>query len=87
MHFTLIDTNPKPALDLPQDMEPELALLLHTYKEVFQKPETTTPRLHDHCIPLIEGLGLVKVKLYGYPYSKKEHIEIMVQEMLNEGII
>ena len=76
------------ALDLPEQMEPELVLLLHTYKGVFDQP-TGLPhtRAHDHAIPILEGTGPVKVKPYRYPHSQKNQIEVMVQQMLDEGII
>ena len=73
MHIATIDITFEPLLDLPQHMESKLALLLPTYKEVFQKLiELPTTRLHDHCIPLMESSRLLKVKLYRYPQSQKE---------------
>ena len=75
-------------LPLPEEMEPELALLLHTYAKVFNQPTGLPPkREHDHTIPLIEGAAPVKVKPYRYPHSQKDQIETMVQQMLAEGII
>ena len=35
MHITPVESTTESVLDLPQHMEPELALLLHSYKEVF----------------------------------------------------
>jgi hypothetical protein len=75
-------------LELPTDMEPELVLLLNRFKEVFHKPTgLPPPRLQNHTIPLMEGKGPVKVRPYRYPQSQKEQIEIMIQDMLAEGII
>ncbi|MCI06272.1 hypothetical protein A2U01_0027330, partial [Trifolium medium] len=75
-------------LELPTDMEPKLVLLLNRFKEVFHKPTgLPPPRLQNHTIPLMEGKGPVKVRPYRYPQSQKEQIEIMIQEMLTEGII
>jgi hypothetical protein len=75
-------------LELPTDMEPELVLLLNKFKEVFHKPTgLPPPRLQNHTIPLMEGKGPVKVRPYRYPQSQKEQIEIMIQDMLAEGII
>ena len=69
-------------------MDPELVLLLHTYKNIFAKPSGLPPtRSHDHSIPLLEGSNPVKVKPYRYPHSQKEQIELMVQDMLEEGLI
>ena len=75
-------------LELPQNIDPELALLLNNYKEVFKQPAGLPPqRLQDHKIPLEAGSQPVKVRPYRYPQSQKEQIEIMVKEMLTEGII
>jgi len=50
-------------------MEPELALLFHTYNDVFDTPILLPPpRSHDHHIPLLEAYQPVKVKPFGYPY-------------------
>ncbi|GAU44890.1 hypothetical protein TSUD_400530 [Trifolium subterraneum] len=66
----------------------ELAILLHTYKKVFQTPTGLPPtRSQDHDIPLQVGTMPVKVKPYRYPHSQKEQIEKMVHEMLEQGII
>jgi hypothetical protein len=75
-------------VDLPTNIEPELAILLHTYKEVFRTPSgLPPPRDHNHEIHLKEGTQPVKVKPYRYPHSQKEEIEKMVQDMLQQGII
>jgi len=75
-------------LKLPENIEPELALLMHTYHDVFVVPMGLPPsRSNDHCIPLIKGVDSVKVRPYRYPHSQKEEIEKMVSEMLQEGII
>jgi len=82
---TVVDNN---KLQLPEQMEPALATLLHTYRQVFDVPiGLPPPRMHDHSIPLLEGSNPVKVKPYRYPHSQKAQIELMIQEMLNEGLI
>ncbi|MCH93845.1 hypothetical protein A2U01_0014798, partial [Trifolium medium] len=43
--------------------------------------------LKDKFVTLSEGSSPVKVKPYRYPHSQKEQIEIMIQEMLQQGII
>jgi hypothetical protein len=74
--------------DMPADIEPELAILLHTYASVFQIPTSLPPqREQDHAIPLEKGAGPIKVRPYRYPHTQKEHIEKMVQDMLDQGII
>jgi len=75
-------------LELPTDMAPEIALLLNTFKEVFQIPHGLPPtRTQDHYIPLMPNTTPVKVKPYRYPHSQKAEIERIVIEMLTEGII
>ncbi|MCH84803.1 hypothetical protein A2U01_0005640, partial [Trifolium medium] len=70
------------------DIEPELAILLHTYGKVFHTPSgLPPPRDHNHAIHLKDGTQPVKVKPYRYPHSQKEEIEKMVQDMLQQGII
>jgi hypothetical protein len=74
--------------DLPTNTEPEVAMLLYTYTNLFQAPTALPPdRVHNHTIPLVEGATPVKVKPYRYPHSQKEQIEVMIQEMLQHGII
>jgi len=75
-------------LQLPEQVEPDLAVLLQTYRQVFDVSSgLPPPRLHDHSIPLLEGSNPVKVKPYRYPHSQKAQIEKMIQEILNEGLI
>ena len=88
LHFQHFGPSQDHFLDLPQDMEPELALLLHTYQQVFAVPcGLPPPRSQNHSIPLVHGSNPIKVKPYRYPFSQKQQIEKMVQEMLHEGII
>jgi len=75
-------------LELLDDMESELAVLLHNYSSVFSNPSGLPPlRSHDHHIPLLKNSPPVKVKPYRYPHSQKEEIEKLVKNMLREGII
>jgi len=86
----LIEENvtPKSMLNLLITMEPELALLLHMYSEVFDTPTSLPlPRSHEHHIPLVEGSQPVKVKPYRYPRIQKEEIEKLVSTLLKDGII
>ena len=51
--------------DLPSALELELALLLHTYKSVFDSPKGLPPdRSQNHSIPLIKGVSPNKVCPY-----------------------
>jgi len=74
--------------EVPIHIAPDLALLLQKFHAIFDKPSGLPPqRSQDHCIPLLDSSGPVKVRPYRYPYSQKEQIEIMVEQMLQEGII
>nr|KYP43037.1 Transposon Ty3-I Gag-Pol polyprotein [Cajanus cajan] len=75
-------------VQIPNNVEPEIAILLHTYKDVFDVPQGLPPnRTHDHSIPLLPNTKPVRVKPYRYPHSQKEQIEKMVSDMLQEGLI
>jgi len=75
-------------LELPTSVEPELAMIIQQYNNVFEKPHGLPPiRSHDHTIPLMPGSTPVKVRPYHYPYSQKIEIEQIIAEMLSEGII
>ncbi|MCH87636.1 hypothetical protein A2U01_0008513 [Trifolium medium] len=51
--------------DLPINIEPEMAILLHTYASVFKIPTTLPPqRDQDHAIPLQPDSGPIKVRPY-----------------------
>ena len=78
----------KQLLNLPTASDPELALLLHTYRVVFDAPMGLPPeRAQNHSIPLLQGSNPVKCRLYHYPYRQKEQIEVIVKDMLKDGII
>lgn len=74
-------------MDPLENMEPELILLLHTYKKVFDKTSgLLLNRLEDHVIPLLDT-NLNKVRPYHYPYSQKAQMKQIVKEMLEEDFI
>lgn len=78
----------EPSLNLPPDIPHDLHTLLLKYQSVFTTPSGLPPnRPQNHTIPLLEGSNPVKVRPYLYPHSQKEQIELMVQEMLADGII
>ncbi|XP_072062277.1 uncharacterized protein [Arachis hypogaea] len=82
-----VEENQSP-LRLPVSMDPKLMQLLTKYAAVFDKPSGLPPqRAHDHCIPLVKDTEPVKARPYRYPHIQKTQIELMVQEMLDEGII
>nr|KYP33216.1 Retrovirus-related Pol polyprotein from transposon 17.6 [Cajanus cajan] len=60
----------------------------HIDAPVFNVPSGLPPsRSQNHSIPLVEGADPVKVRLYRYPHSRKDQIEVMITDMLKEGII
>lgn len=70
------------------DPHPDIEVILQEFFDVFAEPKSLPPaRFQDHAIPLAAGSNPVKVKPYRYPHSQKEQIELMVKEMLDQGII
>ncbi|XP_024979726.1 uncharacterized protein LOC112516745 [Cynara cardunculus var. scolymus] len=66
----------------------ELQTLLTEFQDVFATPSGLPPtRSHDHAIPLLDGSNPIKVRPYRYAHSQKNQIEVMVHEMLQQGII
>ncbi|WVZ26157.1 hypothetical protein V8G54_004701 [Vigna mungo] len=90
--FTLQLTQTLPLKDdglvIPENIEPEIALLLHTYRTIFATPKGLPPnRSQNHCIPFLPDVNAVRVRPYKYPHSQKQQIESMVHQMLADGII
>jgi len=76
------------SLVLPADIDHSLAALLHRYTIVFTQPTgLPPPRDYDHSITLVSSVAPVKVRPYRYLYSQKAQIELMVDQMLKDGII
>ncbi|XP_019228846.1 PREDICTED: uncharacterized protein LOC109209936 [Nicotiana attenuata] len=71
------------------DQLPELAALIKQYDRVFEPPTTLPPHKgsFDHRIPLKEASNPVNKRPYRYPGIKKDIIEKLVQEMLDQGVI
>ena len=60
-------------LQLPEHLEPELALLFRTYHMVFDKPVGLPPeKPHNHAIRFIERAKPIKLRPYRQPHSLKE---------------
>jgi hypothetical protein len=70
---------------VPQDLQGILSI----YQLVFSTPQGLPPShgVHDHSIPLVLGILPPNIRLYRHPFSPKNEIEKMVQELLNEGVI
>jgi hypothetical protein len=67
----------------------DLQALLSKHQMVFSTPQGLPPShgVHDHSIPLVLGSLPPNIHLYRHPFSKKNEIEKMAQELLNAGII
>jgi hypothetical protein len=70
---------------VPQDLQ----AILSKHQLVFSTPQCLPPSrgVHDHSIPLVPGSLRPNIHLYRHPFSKKNEIEKMVQELLNAGVI
>jgi hypothetical protein len=69
----------------PQDLQ----AILSKHQLVFSTPQGLPPShgVHDHSIPLVPGSLPPNIHPYRHPFSQKNEIEKMVQELLNAGII
>jgi hypothetical protein len=67
----------------------DLQDILSKQQLVFSTPEGLPPSrgVHDHSIPLVQGILPPNIYLYRHPFSQKNEIEKMVQELLNAGVI
>jgi hypothetical protein len=70
---------------VPQDLQ----AILSKHQVVFSTPQGLPPSrgVHDHSIPLVPGSLPPNIILYHHPFSQKNEIEKMVQELLNAGVI
>jgi hypothetical protein len=70
---------------VPQDLQAPLS----KHQMVFSTPQGLPPSrgVHDHSIPLVPGSLPPNIRLYRHPFSQKNEIEKIVQELLNAGVI
>jgi hypothetical protein len=70
---------------VPQDLQS----ILSKHQVVFSTPQGLPPSrgVHDHSIPLVPGSLPPNIRPYRHPFSQKNEIEKMVQELLNAGVI
>jgi hypothetical protein len=70
---------------VPQDLQ----AILSRYQLVFSTPQglPLSCGVHDHSIPLVPRILPPNIRLYHHPFSQKNEIEKMVQELLNAGVI
>jgi hypothetical protein len=67
----------------------DLQAILSKHQFFFSTPQGLPPShgVHDHSIPLVPGSLPPNIRSYRHPFSQKNEIEKMVQELLNVGII
>jgi hypothetical protein len=67
----------------------DLQSILSKHKVVFSTPQGLPPSrgVHDHSISLVPGNLPPNIRPYCHPFSQKNEIEKMVQELLNAGVI
>jgi hypothetical protein len=67
----------------------DLQAILYKHQLVFSTPQGLRPSLsvHDNSIPLVLEILLPNIRPYHHPFSQKNEIEKMVQELLNAGVI
>jgi hypothetical protein len=70
---------------VPQDLQS----ILSKHQVVFSTPHGLPPShgVHDHSIPHVPRILLPNILPYRHPFSQKNEIEKMVQELLNVGVI
>jgi hypothetical protein len=67
----------------------DLQALPSKHQMVFSTPQGLPPShgVHDHSIPLVLGSIPLNIHLYRHPFSQKNEIDKMVQELLNASVI
>jgi len=67
----------------------DLQALLYKHQMVFSTPQGLPPSrsVHDHSIPLVHRILPPNIRPYRQPFSQKNEIDKMVQELLNAGVI
>jgi hypothetical protein len=75
-------------LDVNKGLQEPLIDTLKQYDNQFREPKGLPPlRSHDHTIPLQEGVQLVFVRPYRYPFYQKVEIQNIVRELLESRVI
>lgn len=71
------------------DIPAVLVSLMEQYKCIFDIPTALPPHRgpYDHRIPLIDNATPISKRPYRFPGVKKDIIEKLVQEMLNQGVV
>jgi hypothetical protein len=68
---------------------PDLQSILSKHQVVFSTPQGLPPSsgFHDHSIPLVPDNLPPNVRPYRHPFSQKNEIDKIVQELLTAGVI
>ncbi|GKD87797.1 hypothetical protein Tco_1358951 [Tanacetum coccineum] len=87
IHCFSMDTVPDATLQLLDTVLNDLANVLHGFDMCLRFLLGYLLHTQDHSIVLQKGVNTIKVRPYCYPVSQKTQIEIMVADMLEEGLI
>jgi hypothetical protein len=70
-------------------VHPNLQSILSHHQDFFTTPKALPPScgVHEHSIPLIEGILPPNVHPYHHPFSQKNEIEKIVHGLLEVGVI
>jgi hypothetical protein len=76
------------AIETPS-VHPDLQAILSKHQAIFSTPQRLPPShgVHDHSIPLVPGSLPPNFLPYRHPFSQKNEIEKIVQELLQDGVI
>lgn len=68
---------------------PRLLSLIQEYKILFEEPQQLPPfkGVFDHRIVLHNNTELINKRPYKYPSVKKDIIEVLFQQMLDQGVV
>ncbi|XP_022553445.1 uncharacterized protein LOC111203725 [Brassica napus] len=69
--------------------DPDLLYLLDSFSDIFEEPSSLPPFREgfDHQIPLLAGSNPVNLRPYRYSSLQKDNIDVMIKEMMTQGII
>ena len=67
----------------------DLQSILSKHKVFFSTPQGLPPScgVHDHSIPLVPDILPPNIRPYHHPFSQKNEIEKIVQELVTTGVI
>ncbi|GJZ89685.1 reverse transcriptase [Tanacetum coccineum] len=69
-------------------LDPKLTKVVDTFRDVFAVPIELPPQItYDHRIPLLPNTQPVNIRPYRNPPIQKDAIEVMVEELLDSGVI